>query len=227
MIGVKLFPPRPFDDDFDFRFVLGNHVRGQNAAPENVRVNHRAASEDAAGIQHGVAAGFRAVAQQRAELAQAGVAGLAVHLDKNIPRHQFEVGNFYARAEVRLVAENGIADVIEMGRGGLIEQKRIFQFGRIADNTAVADDDVFADVGVVADLAIFSDDGRAFNHRAVFDDGVFADKNFFTDVSAAFALVAEFGFEIFGNVFLDFFERVPGESAAVENFGVFGLAQIK
>ena len=74
--------PRPFDDDFDLGFVFRDHVRGQNAAPEYVRVNHRAASEDAAGVQHGVAAGFRAVAQQRAELAQAGVEGLAVNLDE-------------------------------------------------------------------------------------------------------------------------------------------------
>jgi len=121
--------PRPFDDDFDLGFVFRDHVRGQNAAPENVRVNHRAAAEDAAGVQHGVAAGFRAVAQQRAELAQVGVEGRAVHLDEDVTGEKFEVGNLHARAEVRLVAEDGVADVIEVRRLRAVEEQRVFQFG--------------------------------------------------------------------------------------------------
>ena len=42
--------PRPFDDDVNAGFVFGNHVGGQDAAPENVRVNDRAAADDAAGV---------------------------------------------------------------------------------------------------------------------------------------------------------------------------------
>ena len=144
-----------------------------------------------------------------------------------LPGKQFVVGYFHARAEVRLVAEDGIADVIEVRRVGAIEQQRVFQFGRIADDTAVADDDVFADVGVVADLAVLADDGRAFDHCAVLDDGAFADENFFTDERPALAAVMQGRFQIGGDVALNFFERVPGEFAAVENGGVFGLAEVK
>src|SRR5271170_24848 len=108
------YSPWPFDDDFDLGFVFRDHVRGQNAAPENVRVNHRAATKDAAGVQHGVAAGFRAVAEQRAELAQAGVERRAVHLDENVAGEHFQIGNLHACAEVRLVAKDGVADVIEV-----------------------------------------------------------------------------------------------------------------
>ena len=41
-MAVNLISPRSFDDDFNLRLVLGNHVRGQDATPEDVRVNHRA-----------------------------------------------------------------------------------------------------------------------------------------------------------------------------------------
>jgi len=218
--------PRPFDDDFDLGFVFRDHVRGQNAAPEDVRVNHRAASEDAAGVQHGVAAGFRAVAQQRAELAQAGVEGRAVNLHENVSRHQFEVGNFHARAEVRLVTEDGVADVIEVRRLRAVEEQRVFQFGRIAEDAAVADDDVLADVGIVADLAILADDGRAFDHRAGFDDCAFADKNFFADARAGKSFWRILFWHA-GEVTFNFLERVPREFAIGKNRGVFGLREVK
>ena len=114
-----------------------------------------------------------------------------------------------------------------MRRDGVIEQQRVFDFGRVANNAIVADDDIFAEIGVVADLAVFADDGRAFDHCAVLDDGAFADENFFTDECPARAGVVPGRFQIGGEVALDFFERVPGEFAAVENGGVFGLAEVK
>src|ERR1017187_6758873 len=64
----------------------------------------------------------------------------------------------------------------------------------------------------------------------VLDDRVLADENFFTDECPA--LVPHCGivpgrFQIGGDVALNFFERVPGEFAAVEDGGVFGLAEVK
>lgn len=125
------------------------------------------------------------------------------------------------------MAEDRVTDVIVVRRDGMVEQQRVFQFGRIADDAAVADDDIFAEVGVVADLATLADDGRAFDHCAVLDDGAFADENFFTDKRPALAGVVPGRFQIGGDVALNFFERVPGEFAAVEDGGVFGLAEVK
>ena len=208
-------------------FVFRNHVRWQDAAPEYVRVNHRAASENAAGVEHGVAAGFRAVAQQRAELAQARVERHAVHLDSDVAGEKFEVGNLHARAEVRLVAEDGVADVIEVRRLRAVEKQGVFQLGRIADDAAFADDDVFTDVGVVTDLAVLADDGRAFDHDAVFENRAFTDENVFADEGAAFALVPQLRFQVRGNISFNFLERVPREFAIGKNRDVFGLRQVK
>jgi hypothetical protein len=107
-----------------------------------------------------------------------------------------------------------------------VEEQRVFQLGRIADDATVADDDVLADVGVVADLAILADDGRAFDHRAGFDDGAFADDDSFTDARAGKSS-GRILFRRAGDVGFNFRQRFPCEFAAVEDGGVFGLRQVK
>src|SRR5579862_2930109 len=225
--GDKLNFPRPFDDDFNSSLVFRNHVRGQDAAPEDIWINHRAASDDAARVQHGVAAHFRTVTEQRTEFAQAGVKRLSVQFQLDVAGKELVIGDLHARAEVRLVAEDGVADIIEMRRLRTIEQQRVFQFGRVADDTAVADDDVFPDIGAMSDLAVFADDGRAFDHRTVLDHRAFTDKHFFADERPAFAGVAQFRFQMCDNVGFDFFQGFPREFAAVKDGGVFRLAEVK
>lgn len=95
-----------FDCHFNFRLVLGNVVRRQNAAPKNIGINHRAAAHDAAGIQHRVAANLSAVPQQRAEFSQACIKGFAFFFHSNVAWEQFKIGNLDARAQVRLVTKN-------------------------------------------------------------------------------------------------------------------------
>ena len=55
------------DHDFLGGLILDNHLPAQNPAPGNVGINDRAAPDDAAGAENGVASDFRAVTQQRAE----------------------------------------------------------------------------------------------------------------------------------------------------------------
>ena len=222
--GEKLLRfPRPSHHDFDLRLVLGDHVCGQDAAPVHAGINHRAASDDAAGIEHRVAADVAAVAEQRAELAQAGVAWHAVHLHEDISLERFHVGQNRAGAHVRLVTENGIADVIEMRHLAAVEEQRVLELARIADHAAIADDDAFAEIGVVADLAVAPNDGRAFDHHAVFEHRAFADEHILADVGAAFAAIVQARFQIGGKVGGNFRQSLPRELAAVEDRGVFGL----
>src|SRR6185369_14072961 len=81
--------------------------------------------------------------------------------------------------------------------------------------------------GAMADLAVPADDRRALDHRAVFDDRAFTDEHLVADVGAAFAFVAQGGFQVRGEIAFDLFEGVPGELAAVEDLGVFALAEIE
>jgi hypothetical protein len=167
------------------------------------------------------------VADERAELAQARVERLAVDRHHDVASERFEIGEDHTRADVRFVAEDGIADVIEMRCDRVVEEQRVLELGGIADGAVIADEHVLTDVGVVADLTIAPDDGRAFDHRAIFDNGPFPDENILADVGDPFAGVREAGFNMGFDVVLDLFERVPGVGAAVEKGGVFRLAQVK
>jgi len=167
------------------------------------------------------------VTDERAEFTEAGVERLAIEFHGDVPGERFEIGEDDAGADVRLEAEDGIADVIEMGRDGLVEEQRVLELGGIADGAVVADEDVFPDVGVVADLAIAPDDGRAFDHRAVLHDRAFPDENIFADVGDALAFIVQARLEMALDVLLDPGERVPGMGAAIKERGVLGLAQVK
>jgi len=222
--GPSLWPPF---DHFHRSFVLGDAVCGQDAAPVAGGVDHRPSTHDAAGVENRIAADFREITEQRAKFPQTGVEHFAVNLDLNVAGQRFEIGEHHARADVRFVAQDRIAEVIKMRRGGVVEQQRVLQFGGIPNHAVVAEDDVVADVGIMADLAIAADDGGAFDHGAILDDGAFADEDVLADESDAVAAIVQGGAEVGGEIFLNFLERFPGEFAAVEKCGVLGLAEVK
>src|SRR5579862_6071311 len=101
-----ILSPYAAHDDFLSGLVLDDHVRGEDAAPVGVRIDDRAAADDAAGVEDGVAADVRVVAEERAEFSQPGVVRRAVDVQHHVAGHELDVGDLHARAEVRLVTEN-------------------------------------------------------------------------------------------------------------------------
>ena len=53
--------------------MLCNSILREHAAPVRIRINHAAAADDAAGVEHAIAAQLRVVANKRAKFAQARV----------------------------------------------------------------------------------------------------------------------------------------------------------
>jgi len=66
--SALLFIPSAFSPQLRFQLFLGNHIGGQDAAPEKRSDKQSRRGRECCRIQHGVAAGFRAVAQQCADL---------------------------------------------------------------------------------------------------------------------------------------------------------------
>src|SRR6185503_9094312 len=85
--------PRLAHYNFDGTFVLRDHVRGKNSAPISARIDDRTPTDDAAGIENGVASDLRSIAQQGAKLPQTGVERNAILVDGDIARQDLHVGN--------------------------------------------------------------------------------------------------------------------------------------
>src|ERR1700729_2807641 len=105
-IGYSSSPRSPHHH-FLTPLVLYDHVRGEDAAPVGVGIDHGAASDDAARVQNGIATDIRVVTQQGAEFSQARIKWHAVLLHHHIAGEHLDVRNLHPRAEMRLVAENG------------------------------------------------------------------------------------------------------------------------
>jgi hypothetical protein len=125
------------------------------------------------------------------------------------------------------MAQDGIADVIEVGHLAMVEQHDILELARVAHHAVVPHDHVFPEISVVPDLAVPSDDGRPLNHHAILHHGAFADINFGPDESPAFATIAQFRPDVAFQIITDSFQRLPGVFTTVEDRGVRRLLQVE
>src|ERR1051325_9247705 len=86
---------------------------------------------------------------------------------------------------MRFPAQDGVADIIEVRRDGMIEKKGVLHLARVSNHAMVADDDLLANVGVVPDLAVPPDDPRALDHRALLAHGPRGSQDLRGDAGAA------------------------------------------
>ena len=132
-----------------------------------------------------------------------------------------------ARAEVALVAEDRVTDVVEVRHLRAVEEQAVLEFARVAEDRAVADEDVLAHVAPVADVAVGPDPGRAFDHRAVFDHRAFADEHVRADVGLADQFALEPGPQAELQVSRDFVEDFPNVRHVLEQDAVRGTLEVK
>ena len=136
--------------------------------------------EDAARVEDGVAADLRPVAHQRAELAQPGIDPGPLDLYEDIAGREFHIRDFHARPEMRPMAQDRVAHIVEVGHLTPVEEEGVLDLAGVADDAIVPDQHMLADVGVVADFAVRPDDGRPLNDDTVLDHRVFANGNIFS-----------------------------------------------
>ena len=142
--------------------ILVDAVRWDNAAHAGGRINVRAAADDRAGIEDAVAADLDVIAEHRAELLASGLDRRAGNLDGDKGLVALDVAGYRACAHVRLVAEDGVADVVIVRGLDVVEQDDVLELNGVADDCVLADDGAAADERAVADLrAVVDDAGRA------------------------------------------------------------------
>lgn len=131
-----------FSDYIVFRFIYA--VRRYDAADAGYRIYIRAAANDRSRIENAVAADLNVIAEYRAELLASRFNGRIgdVHCHERLVA--LHVAGYRARAHVRLIAEDGVTDIVIMRHLHVIKQHDVFQL------CGVADDGVFADYGAAA-----------------------------------------------------------------------------
>ena len=102
------------------------HVGRENPTPGDVGIEDGTAPDDAAGIDHRIAADIGVIAEKDSELAEAGVEWDAVFFDRDVSGHEFDVGDFHAGAEMSFVTKDRIADVAEVRDLCVIEEEGVF-----------------------------------------------------------------------------------------------------
>lgn len=144
-----------------------------------------AAVEDGAWLENAVAAGFGVVGEECAEFAQAGVGAAGVgEADGDGLLVEAQIGADDAGTEVAAVAENGIADVVEVWCLDVVEEEAVFKFTTVAEDAAFSGDDFAADVGAGPDFGLRADPGGAF------DDGIGRELDGGVQVNGAFQVDA-------------------------------------
>ena len=154
-----------------------------DARYRDVGPNHAVATQDDTRVGDAVAAQGDAFTQQSAKLSQPACNPLAVDPKVNFTAVVAKVAEFGTCAKVDVLSENGIADVIEMGRFGARQEDAVFDFGSVTHDRIGTNPRIFSNIGPAADDGPRTDvawadevgprlDGR----RGIDDDPLSADK---------------------------------------------------
>ena len=200
---------------------------GEDAAKVYAWINHAIAADDRAGIDHCVAADLRSIANDCAEFSEAGRNVAIGCYDRDFGVIELYVGENHARAQMCVVTNDRITDVIEMRHLHFIEQDGVLEFAGVSHDHAVADDHVFAHVAAAPNVAVFADPCRAFQHRALFDDRSSANKNMVADEWLAHQLAEDRRLQTKLQVTGDLFERVPDVILVFEQLRMSRVFEIK
>src|SRR5215470_12675958 len=114
-------PARQWPDD-QLRLPGHHRARRDGSLQRGPRVDDRLSPDDRARRGHGVAPDLDAIAEQGAELAQAGIQARAVRMaDRYRSRHDLEVRQPGPGAQVDVVPQDRVPDVSEVRRPGAIQ----------------------------------------------------------------------------------------------------------
>jgi len=128
------------------------------------------------GAENAVATDLGMVADEGAEFAEASGDRALGCEDGHGRLVEAHIRKNDASAEVGLVAENRVADIVKVRDLSLVENEAVFKFRGIPGYDSIAEDHVFPDVAPIPNFAVLADPCWTFDHGPLFDDRSFADK---------------------------------------------------
>ena len=139
--------------------------RREIAAESHRRHHQRARPEQRARIQHGIAADFRPVADDRAEFPQTRLVNGPAHPHDDRLLVEPQVGTNHPGAQVRAVAQDRIAHIAEMRHLHAVHQHAVLELAGVPEDAALAHDHVAPDKRPGANFRLRSDPNRADDRR--------------------------------------------------------------
>jgi len=155
--------------------------RRKVAPPLTPWINDAAATDKRPRTENAIASDLRVIADQSAKFSKPRGNWPLRRWNRDHAFIQTDIGKNDARAQVRSMAQNGIAYIIEMRDLGIVKNQAVFEFRGISSHNAITHDDIFPNVATIADLAVLTDPSWPFDHRPLLDDGVFSNKYRSTD----------------------------------------------
>lgn len=186
-----------------------------------ISADERTRAEDA------VAADLCMVANEGPELAEASGYGFLGGVNFYEGLVESHIGKNNSCAEVGFVAENRVADIVEVWNLGFVEDEAVFKFRGISRDDAITEDDIFANVTTVTNLAVLTDPSWAFDHGPLLDHRALTDKDgaahkWLTDEASV-----EAGFHAELQVGGDLWKCVPDVLDVLEKGAVLAVAEVK
>ncbi len=175
-------------------------------------------------IKHAVTAHFHLVPHDCAKLFASGLDNGIAHLDGHQRLVALDVACHRAGPQMRLVAQNGITDVVKMRRLHIVKQHGVLYFGGISYDSVFAHDSTAADERAVADLGVFVNDAGTRDKRGRGDAGRFGDPHILRRmIKRAFGQRRAQS----QDKILDLIQHVPRILSSVEKFRCDGFAKIQ
>ena len=127
-------------------------------------------SHNRAGVQHGVAANFHKIPQNRAEFFPARLyGGIGFHRHRRLVA--FDVAGNAPGPHMGTVAQNAVAHIVVMRRLHPVKENHVFQFHGVAHHAVCAHQRGTPDKRAVAHFRLRTDDARPVQGRGGGDDG--------------------------------------------------------
>jgi hypothetical protein len=128
---------------------------------------------------------------------------------------------------VGLVAEDRVADIVEVRDLCLVEDEAIFEFRGIPGHDSISENHIFPDVTSVSNLTVLADPSRTFDHGPLFDHRAFADKHSAAHERLADEAAMETGLQAELEISRDLRQNIPDMLGVLKKGLVLAVAEIK
>jgi len=206
---------------------LGYVSRWEMSPPLAAGIDHAVPPDEGPWAENAVATDLGMVADEGAKFPEAGGDGALGCVDGYGRLVEAHIRENDASAEVGLVAENRVADVVKVGDLSLVEDEAVFKLRGISGHDSIAEDHVFPDVAPIPNFAVLADPCWTFDHGPLFDDRAFADKYSAAHERLPDEAAMDARFEAELQIGGNFWQHIPDMLGVLKKGLVLAVAEIK